>query len=618
VYLEKIIYIIQFMSEFRRMILKVSSITNDVATIPTTNDHQDGSWLDTDIYIGELFLNVADDILQTRTDTGIVEVYGGVVGVDWGSISGTLSNQTDLQTALDTKQIELVSGTNIKTVNGTTILGSGDIVAGGKFVDGTDILDAVYTTGNVGIGTVTPSEALDVVGKISLNDGGNSVFVGESAGLNDDGTDNSNTGIGVNALQNNTTGANNVANGYQALRLNSTGVNNVANGTYALQNNTTGVNNVANGFQSLQNNTTGVNNVANGVSALQNNTTGGNNVANGLEALRLNTTGSNNVANGYQALKNNTTGSSNTANGYRALYLNINGANNTANGYESLYSNTTGANNVANGYQALRLNTTGGNNTANGKHTLYSNTTGSYNLANGQGALYSNTVGNSNVANGINALLNNTTGSSNVANGYASGRFISNGGSNQTGNNSLFLGNDTRPLNNGETNQIVIGHTAVGNGSNTVTLGNDLIVSTKLKGDVSISGALLDSDDETGTAGQILSSTGTGTDWIDSEDSTLINTLTIGVSRSLLLTDKNKNIENDNNITITIPLNSTVAFPIGTQIFFTKKAESMDFAVAGGVTLNSVDNLVDMGRINCGASLLKINTDTWNLIGELV
>jgi len=119
------------MSEFRRMILKVSSITNDVATIPTTNDHQDGSWLDTDIYIGELFLNVADDILQTRTDTGIVEVYGGAGGVpEWGNIIGTLSNQTDLQDALDTKQIELVSGTNIKTIGGATILGSGNIDLG--------------------------------------------------------------------------------------------------------------------------------------------------------------------------------------------------------------------------------------------------------------------------------------------------------------------------------------------------------------------------------------------------------------------------------------------------------------------------------------------------------
>lgn len=45
----------------------------------------------------------------------------------WGNITGTLSNQTDLQDELDDKQDTLVSGTNIKTINGSSILGSGDI-----------------------------------------------------------------------------------------------------------------------------------------------------------------------------------------------------------------------------------------------------------------------------------------------------------------------------------------------------------------------------------------------------------------------------------------------------------------------------------------------------------
>lgn len=68
---------------------------------------------------------------------------------EWGNISGTLSNQTDLQTALSDKQDTLVSGTNIKTVNNNSLLGSGnlDIDAlptqtgqSGKFLttDGTD------------------------------------------------------------------------------------------------------------------------------------------------------------------------------------------------------------------------------------------------------------------------------------------------------------------------------------------------------------------------------------------------------------------------------------------------------------------------------------------------
>lgn len=48
----------------------------------------------------------------------------------WGTITGTLSSQTDLQAALDAKQDTLVSGTNIKTVNGSSVLGSGDLTVG--------------------------------------------------------------------------------------------------------------------------------------------------------------------------------------------------------------------------------------------------------------------------------------------------------------------------------------------------------------------------------------------------------------------------------------------------------------------------------------------------------
>lgn len=46
---------------------------------------------------------------------------------EWGNITGTLSDQTDLQNALNAKQDTLVSGTNIKTVNGNSLLGSGNV-----------------------------------------------------------------------------------------------------------------------------------------------------------------------------------------------------------------------------------------------------------------------------------------------------------------------------------------------------------------------------------------------------------------------------------------------------------------------------------------------------------
>jgi hypothetical protein len=131
---------------------------------------------------------------------------------------------------------------------------------------------------------------------------------------------------------------------------------------------------------------TGYSNTANGNQALSANTTGYYNTADGWEALTSNTTGYYNTATGYQALDSNSTGNSNTANGTHALYSNSTGNSNTANGSQALYSNRTGNYNTANGHQALNYNTIGYYNTANGKGALYSNTTGGGNTALGYGA----------------------------------------------------------------------------------------------------------------------------------------------------------------------------------------------------------------------------------------
>jgi hypothetical protein len=217
-----------------------------------------------------------------------------------------------------------------------------------------------------------------------------------------------------------------------------------------------------------------------GLNAGSRNTTGSNNTANGRSALQNNTTGSSNTANGRNALVNNTTGSNNTANGVQALFNNTTGSSNTANGLQTLVNNTTGSTNTANGVQALFNNTTGSSNTANGVLALFNNTTGSNNTANGVQALQNNTTGSSNTANGFLALFNNTTGSNNTANGRSAGRFIADGTNLTIANSSVFLGVDTRANANNETNQIVIGHTAIGGGSNTTTIGNSSTVSTRL------------------------------------------------------------------------------------------------------------------------------------------
>lgn len=59
-------------------------------------------------------------------------------GGTWGSITGILSSQTDLQNALNAKQDTLVSGTNIKTINSNPVLGSGDLSIHDLPTGGTD------------------------------------------------------------------------------------------------------------------------------------------------------------------------------------------------------------------------------------------------------------------------------------------------------------------------------------------------------------------------------------------------------------------------------------------------------------------------------------------------
>jgi len=83
----------------------------------------------------------------------------------WGNIGGTLSNQTDLQTALNAKQATLVSGTNIKTVNGNSLVGSGNVNIGPKLIGFSGVLGTT-TSGT----TLTVCHSLKIpANTLSLN-----------------------------------------------------------------------------------------------------------------------------------------------------------------------------------------------------------------------------------------------------------------------------------------------------------------------------------------------------------------------------------------------------------------------------------------------------------------
>ena len=174
-------------------------------------------------------------------------------------------------------------------------------------------------------------------------------------------------------------------------------------------------------------------------------------------------------------------------------------------GSNNLISNTSGDQNTAVGHNVLRDNTTGGRNAGFGTNALRNNISGNSNMAIGVGSLQNctdcignvaigresleltTTNANDNVAIGYSALYNNTTGDRNVAIGSSAGIGIyPDTKANTTGINNIYIGYQSVGSSSGNTNEIIIGGNAIGNGSNSVTIGNSSITKTILNGNVGI------------------------------------------------------------------------------------------------------------------------------------
>jgi len=159
------------------------------------------------------------------------------------------------------------------------------------------------------------------------------------------------------------------------------------------------------------------------------------------------------------------------------------GNSNTFMGLNVGRRNTTGISNTSLGSSAGSANTTGTQNTFIGVSSGLSNTIGATNSFLGASSGTNNTTGANNVFLGINAASNNTTGSGTVAIGAGAGRYISGGSTIMTyGNNSVFIGQQAYPRADSQQNQIVIGNTAVGLGSNTTVIGNSSITANFVYG----------------------------------------------------------------------------------------------------------------------------------------
>lgn len=95
-----------------RIRLKRSTVAGAVPTAAPSTDHTDGTWSVNDVYIGELYLNDADQRLFVRTTNGVLEVATG--GGELKRAQVTLSSAQVL--ALNSTPITIVAGISGKEI----------------------------------------------------------------------------------------------------------------------------------------------------------------------------------------------------------------------------------------------------------------------------------------------------------------------------------------------------------------------------------------------------------------------------------------------------------------------------------------------------------------------
>lgn len=108
-----------------------------------------------------------------------------------------------------------------------------------------------------------------------------------------------------------------------------------------------------------------------------------------------------------------------------------------------------------------------------------------------------------------------------------------------------------------------------------------------------------------------------GSAWVNYADASFIpktSNYTISLSDSA----KTITVNSGSAVTITIPANATVPFPIGTRIDIVGLGSgTVDVAAASNVTINSKNSWKKLNAQYSGATVMKIDTNTWVLIGDL-
>ena len=189
--------------EYARLQIKYTSITGASPSLPYTQDHNDGTWSPTDLYVGEFFLNASDDKLWIRTFNGIIPVGG--TGSGTGSYIGDFVSKTNGGSYSGTVSIPHLNGgdatfdegtfTDLYTTDlwATTLHGDGSGLTGiiSEWTGGTisnpstftfpaTFNDEIWLNGNVNsiYGEVIFNDNLTSYGSISAN-----TYIGDGSQL---------------------------------------------------------------------------------------------------------------------------------------------------------------------------------------------------------------------------------------------------------------------------------------------------------------------------------------------------------------------------------------------------------------------------------------------------
>ena len=161
-------------TEYWRIISKYSTISGATPSIPPSQDHTDGTWSPTDLYVGEFFVNVADDLIWVRTINGILPL-----GVTAGGTSSYIGDYVSKSLGGTYS-----GGIYAPTMSSITFTGTnfiGDNFNGGNFTgtfsgDGSGLtgITAVWTGGTVSnpvyfTNTLDLTNDLTIDGSISTN-----------------------------------------------------------------------------------------------------------------------------------------------------------------------------------------------------------------------------------------------------------------------------------------------------------------------------------------------------------------------------------------------------------------------------------------------------------------